>query len=181
MIDMADYTKNARVEEEFIVTGYKMYERKTRRFIKADYNLGYVIGAYLSVGTSNIVKYKNSTRGMVFWYVQREGYEDQINNLKESLKTSFNLNMTIREQKKSSTYQIVCYSKPLATLLGMMGKKSGRKNLPDMFMYKDKSYKEGLLKGISDFDGHKPDSRNVLNKRKLSINVVELFNNLKMY
>lgn len=178
---MTNYVKRARVDGNFIVTGYNSTERKLNKIVNANHDLGYVIGSYLAVGTSNIITYKNSTRGMVFWYIEKENYDFAIDKLKYALSNAFNLNISIREQKRSSTLQVVCYSKPLATLLSEFGKKSGRKNLPEKFFYNDKDYLKGLISGIEDFDGHKPDSRDVLKKRKLSMSVIELYNNLKMY
>lgn len=181
VLDMMDYTERARFDDLYVITGYNSSEKKLNRFIEADYDFGYVVGSYLAVGTVNLVTYKNSTRGIVFWYVEKDNYDSAIEQLKSSINLSFNLSISVREQKKSSTLQLVCYSKPLATLLSGMGKKSGRKNLPDKYFYKNKDYIKGLLDGIEMFDGHRPDLREVLKKRKLSMSVVELYNSLKMY
>lgn len=179
---MQKYSQRFRVEGNFLITGYKSSEKRIVKNITPDFNLGYVIGSYLAVGSVNIITYKNSTRGMVFWYVEKtENSNDSINKLSYSLREAFNLTVSVRDQAKSSTHQIACYSKPLATLFSEFGKKSGRKNLPNEFLYQDKNYIKGIVSGIEDFNGHRPDTRKVLRKRKLNINVIELYNNLKMY
>lgn len=180
-IDMTNYVERARIENDFIITGYNSNQKKLNKLVKADQDFGYVLGSYLSVGTANIITYKKSKRGIVFWYVEKDSYDDPIEKLKSSLQSAFNLTISIREQKKSSTLQIVSYSKPLATLLSELGTKSGRKMLPQKFLYNDKDYLKGLISGIEDFDGHKPDSRDVLKKRKISMSVIELYNTIKMY
>lgn len=180
MIDMEKYSQRCRVEGNFLVTGYKNSEKRIVKNVEPDFNLGYVIGAYLAVGSVNIITYKNSTRGMVFWYVEKTD-KDKIDRLTKSLSESFNLSLSIREQSKSSTYQVVCYSKPLATLLREFGEKSGRKQLPDYHLYKNPDYIKGVVKGIEEFNGHRPDTRKVLRKRKLNLSVIELYNTLKMY
>lgn len=183
MIDMANYTERARVEGNYIVTGYNQTQKRIVKNVEPSYDLGYVFGAYLSIGSVNIVTYKNSTRGIVFWYVENsDDSAIKIGKLKKSLKTSFNLSLTQREQKKSSTHQLVCYSKPLATLFSGMGKKSGVKHLPDDYLFLNSDdYCRGLVDGIEDFHGHIPDSREILKKRKVSINVINLYNKLKKY
>lgn len=182
MIDMSKYTERARIEGNYIVTGYNKNEKKINKEIEPSYDLGYVFGSYLSVGNVNLVTYNNSTRGIVFWYVESVDSHERISQLKHSLKNSFNLSFTQRKQKKASTYQLVCYSKPLATLLSTFGKKSGLKSLPNEYLFlNEKEYRKGLIKGIEDFNGHLPDPRDVLKKRKLSINVVNLYNMLKNY
>lgn len=181
MIDMTMYAERARIEGEYIVTGYNKHEKRMFKKVEPSYDLGYVIGAYLSVGSVNLITYNNSTRGIVFWYVENNGFLEKVEKLENSLKSSFNLSLNSRSQKKSSTYQLVCYSKPLATLLSNLGKKSGVKRLPDKYFFDDVDYRKGLLHGIEDFKGHVPDSRDILKKRKVSIDVVLLYEKLKSY
>lgn len=177
MIDMYDYTKRARVDGEYLVTGYNTSEKRMNRFIQASFCTGYVFGAYLSVGTTNIVTYNGSTRGIVFWYVEK-GMENQLNRLKACIQEAFGVTLSVREQSKSSTYQVVCYSKPMATLLSSMGKRGGSKYLPGDFYFDDVGYKRGLVSGIQDFRGNVPDTRSSIKKRKLSIGVLDLYNRL---
>lgn len=180
MIDMSKYAKRSRVEGEFLVTGYNQSEKKLYKEVDFTYDLGYVLGSYLSVGTVNIVTYKHSTRGIVFWYVPKNFGLDKIDKLKHSLKNAFYLDLTVREQKKSSTFQLVCYSKPLATFLSEFGEKSGKKKFPQFYFdLSNSEYKKGLLSSLEDFHGYKPDTRDVLKKRKLNVEVVELYNTLK--
>lgn len=182
MIDMYLYSERSSIQGDYIVTGYNSNQKKTKRYVPAHYELGYVIGSYLSVGSANIQTYKNSTRGIVFWYIEKTTPDDVIDRLKSALKKAFNLELKVREQERSSTYQAVCYSKPLATFLSEFGSKSGKKNFPGEYLFKENSdYLKGLLEGIEDFKGHLPDSRSVLKKRKLNLYVVELYRNLKMY
>jgi hypothetical protein len=181
MIDMTLFAKNFRVNDSHIITGYGKYEKKINRYINFDFNFGYVLGSYLSVGSVNISHYKNSYRGIVFWYVPRN-LESKIEILKNSLKSSFLLDLIVREQLSSSTFQLVCYSKPLAEFFSFLGKKSGRKRLPtELFNPNSKDYTNGLISGIEDFEGYLPDTRNVLNKRFINIEVIELYNVLKNY
>jgi hypothetical protein len=178
MIDMTFYSQRFKIDGEYLVTGIN---KKMWRYVDFTFALGYVIGAYLSVGTVNISEYKNSRRGMVFWYVP-QSLKLNIERLKEKLKLSFNLDLVIREQVSSSTLQVVCYSKPLAEFFSFLGKKSGRKSLPsELFNPTSRDYMKGILAGIEDFEGHLPDTRNVLNKRFLNIAVIELYNSLKNY
>lgn len=182
MIDMAEFVERARVEGNFLVTGYNQYEKRILRNIEPSYDLGYVFGSYLSVGSVNIITYKRSKRGIVFWYIEKSNSSDKLSKLKNSVKKSFNLSLNVREQKKASTYQIACYSKPLATLLSQLGKKSGNKKLPECYMIKNnKEYNKGIIDAIEDFEGHIPDRRDVLKKRKLSLDVVDLYQKLKNY
>jgi hypothetical protein len=178
VIDMTRYSQRFKIDGEYLVTGV---DKRMKRYVDFNFDLGYVIGAYLSVGVVNISEYKNSRRGLVFWYVPQH-LRQNIDVLRERLKSSFFLDLSVREQVLSSTLQVVCYSKPLAEFFTLMGKKSGRKNLPqDFFNVTVQEYKQGILSGIEDFEGHRPDTRRVLNKRSLNINVIEIYNALKSY
>lgn len=181
MIDMTKYSKRFYIDGDYLVTGYGDKEKRINRYVDFDFDLGYVIGSYLSVGISNISSHKNSFRGLVFWYVPYEK-EEKLLQLNGHLQNSFSLSLVLRKQRKASTIQAVCYSKPLAEFFSLMGKKSGKKYLPNEFFEgTPKPYLNGVLKGIEDFDGHRPDFRDVLNKKTLNIQVIELYNLLKNY
>lgn len=176
---MSRYSKRFIIDNEYLVTGYGVFKKRIFRFVNFDFNLGYVIGAYISVGNVNISKYKNSYRGLIFWYLDESVYSN-VDKLSEALRLAFNLNLISREQKNSKTKQVVCYSKPMAYFLLSFGSKSGRKKIPEEFIkLSNIPYVKGLVAGIEDFNGHKPDSRNILNKRVLNINVIEFYNMIK--
>jgi hypothetical protein len=180
MIDMKDFSERARVEEDFIVTGFNSNEKRIKRFVKPSYSLGYIIGSYLSVGSANLQTYKNSKRGIVFWYFEKRTNKAIIDKFLSALEDSFGLKAFVREQDRSSTFQVVSYSKPLAEFFSLMGKKSGKKRLPEPYLYEDnKEYIRGLLDGLKDFKGYLPDLRRVMKKRYVNIYVIELYKRLK--
>jgi len=181
MIDMANHIERGRVEVDEVITGYGMYEKRMIRHIVPSYDVGYVIGSYLSIGSCNTPTYKNSTRGIVFWYVEESIPDEILQKLVDSMGTAFGLRMVVRSQKKSSTKQVVCYSKPLATLFSNFGKKSGRKKLPDRYLPEEVNYRSGVADGIYDFKGNVVDARLVTNKRNLNIEVIILYNKIRGY
>jgi hypothetical protein len=181
MIDMANHIERGRVEDHEVVTGYGMYEKRMLRHINPSYDVGYVIGSYLSIGSCNTPTYKNSTRGIVFWYIEETIPDDIINKLLYSMDKGFGLRMVVRDQKKSSTKQVVCYSKPLATLFSNFGKKSGKKMLPNRYLPEEINYRLGVADGIYDFKGNVVDSRAVTNKRNINMEVIILYNKLRGY
>jgi hypothetical protein len=183
MIDMVDYTEIFELEDGLIFTGYGKNRKSLKRFVFPDYNLGYVFGSYLSIGTANISIHNGTKRGLVFWYVKSD-LEPFIVNLQSSINLSFGLNVKIRERggNKTSPRQVVCYSKPLATLLKNLGSRSGNKKLPNnLFFTESKDFVKGLIASIENFEGFKPDARKIPNKRKLNIEVIMLYNSLKNY
>lgn len=182
MIDMVEYTELFEVEGDLLFTGYGVNRKSFKRYVFPDYHLGYVFGSYLSVGTSNISMHNGTKRGIVFWYVKPE-LEEFISTLQNCLMMSFGLSTKVRRRgKDTSPRQLVCYSKPLATLLRNFGHRSGYKKFPnEMFFTESKEYLRGLIDGIENFEGYKPDTRNIPNKRKLNIEVIMLYNSLKNY
>jgi hypothetical protein len=180
MIDMKNFSKRARVDGEYLVTGFNSTEKRIKRNIYPTYSLGYTLGCYLSVGTVNLQTYKNSTRGIVFWYFEKSTSSVFINKFLKSLEESFNLTAFVRKQERSSTFQVVCYSKPLAEFFSEFGKKSGRKKLPNGYLYKDNSsFVSGLLTSLEDFKGNVPDMRDVMKKRHVNVSIIELYKQLK--
>jgi hypothetical protein len=182
MIDMVSYTEIFEIEGNLIYTGYGQNRKGFNRFIYPDYNLGYLFGSYLSVGTSNISVYRGTKRGLVFWYVKRD-LEHFIENLNVSLSSAFGLSVKVRHRgKPTAPLQVICYSKPLATLLKRLGQRSGFKKIPnDLFFNESKDFLKGLITAIEHFEGNKPDTRFIPNKRKLNIDVILLYNTLKNY
>jgi hypothetical protein len=182
MIDMVSYTERFEVEGNLIYTGYSKNRKGFNRFIYPDFNLGYVFGSYLSVGTSNISVYKGTKRGTVFWYVKKE-LEEFIVNLNQALNSSFGLLVKTRQKgKPTSPLQVMCYSKPLATLLENLGQRSGVKKIPNHLCFNESNdFLKALVVAIENFEGHRPDTRFVPNKRKLNMDVILLYNTLKNY
>jgi hypothetical protein len=182
MIDMVSYAEIFELENDIIFTGHGKNKRGFNRFVYPDYNVGYVFGSYLSIGTANISIYMGTKRGLVFWYVRKD-LENYIVNLQSALSGSFGLPIKIRQRGSSeSPLQVVCYSKPLATLLKRLGQRSGVKRIPpDLFFNESKQFLNGLVDSIEHFEGHKPDNRFLPNRRKLNIEVIMLYNSLKNY
>jgi len=168
-LNMAHYVQRATVDGEYLITGKDTY---LRIFIHSNYALGFVFGSFLAIGNASLVTYKHSKRGSVRWYIPVDKIE-YFGKLQGYMKESFALDLSLRRSSKG-VYQAICYSKPLAELLSEFGKGED-KHLPDKYLVNNAEFLEGIKEGIKTFEGHKLDTRPILNTRKFSSEVAQLY------
>lgn len=176
-LNMSKYVQRGRLKGRFIVTGKdtRMYP-----YVHSDYSLGYIFGAFLSVGNANLSTYNNSKRGMVIWYTTYQYEDAPVQKLINSVKEAFYLDVKWRRQKRSSTHQLICYSKPLAELFTEFGK-NGEKSLPDKYLVNNEDFLKGLYDGLLEFHGYRPDTRSITNKRRFNDENATLFSSLAFW
>lgn len=168
---MAHYVKSATK-----VTGRKHIINTNTHlnvYVHSTYDLGYVFGAFVSVGISDLPKHY-SHMGQVSFYT--DGTPD-LTKLSAAIKNSFNLDSKIVD-KSNGRQMLVVYNKPMARLLQEFGKKE-RRHVPDKYIVNNTQYLQGILDGIEDFKGHLEDTRGVINPRKVSISVQNLYSIIK--
>lgn len=164
-VNMAHYSRHpTEVRGRNYIVNNKTY---LRVYVDSTYELGYVFGAFLSVGISDIPKH-SSYMGQVCFYTNED-----VDKLVAAIKESFNLDAKVY-QKPNNRKVVAVHSKPLARFFAEFGKKEQR-SLPDKYLVNNAEYLHGILDGIQDFKGHIPDSRNVLNPRKLSQATQDLY------
>lgn len=166
-INMAHYTSSVAsiTKDKYIVNG----KSKLKVYVDSTYSLGYFFGAFLSVGISDLPR--SNYVGQVLFYT--DGTKD-LSKLYDAIDESFGVSHTLQE-KPNGRLVVVVYCKPLARLMKEFGKARDR-HLPSKYFVDNKEYLRGLLDGINDFDGYKPDTRRVVNPRKHSEYVIKLHN-----
>lgn len=152
-IDLSNYVIKGKINENTIITNGK---NEFNRFLKSDYDLGYIFGTFLGDGHAKILKHKNSEQGSVHWYFGK--YEiDIANKLKDALKNQLNYDVKITNKK--NILVINCYNKILAKMLYEFGKKTN-KYLPEKYYCNNIEYIQGIYDGLNDSDGHIEITRN---------------------
>jgi len=140
-------------------------------FIKSDYPLGYIFGAFLSCGIANLTDHKKSTRGITI-FKPKVGYPYNYDKLEKYFKKVFNLNCSHRDR------HLYIYNVAVTKLLKEFGVKQG-KHLPQKYRVNNDDYNQGLIDGMDDFHALSPDVyTNSPYKRRLSKFVLELYNEL---
>lgn len=164
-INMAHYTTVAAeiTRDKYIING----KSKLKVYVDSNYALGYFFGAFVSVGISDLPS--SNYVGQVLFYT--DGTKD-LSKLYDAVDECFGVSHTLQE-KPNGRLVVVIYCKPLAKLMKEFGR-ADKRHLPSKYLVNNKEYLKGLLQGIEDFDGHLPDTRKVVNPRKLSLSVVNL-------
>jgi len=140
-------------------------------FIKSDYRLGYIFGAFLSCGIANLTDYKKSTRGITI-FKPKIGYPHTYEKLEKYFKEVFNLKCSHRDR------HLYIYNVAVTKLLKEFGVKQG-KHLPQKYRVNNDDYNQGLIDGMDDFHALAPDVyTNSPYKRRRSKFVEELYNEL---
>lgn len=147
-------------------------DAKLKIYIDSTYELGYIFGSFVSVGNSDIPNHY-SYMGQVTFYT--DGTVD-LDKLISAFKNTFHVEPRLYDRPNGRKV-VVVHSKPIARLLQEFGKKEQR-HVPDKYLVSCEPYLKGLLDGITDFKGHLPDTRPVLNKRKYSLKVKALHEEL---
>lgn len=168
-INMSHYVLRAQdVRDGFIVNG----NSHLRIYVDSDANLGYVFGAYLSVGIANL----SNHRGQVIFRTSERVASREL-RLKTSFKDAFNLETSFRDLENGRVEAIV-YCKPLAKMLSEFG--SGvNMTLPKGYLVSNDDYLMGILDGLEDFKGYEQDTRPVLKRRQFSVGVYNLYKFLR--
>lgn len=167
-LNMAHYVKQVRsIKDGFIING----DSHLRIDVDSTYELGYFFGASISRAVINLSNY----RGQVFFRMYN--HEDST-KLYESVEEAFNIAPRFR-QLNETRYEMVVYSKPIATLVSEFGVGADRE-FPAKYLVNNKRYLKGIKEGIEDFQGNIPDDREVLKRREFSPYVERLYNTLSM-
>jgi len=161
---MAHFVKRAeKVSGKFIVNG----DSWLRIYVDSTYELGYVFGAFLSKGVSNLSNY----RGQVSFRLT----EEDCTTLYESVEEAFNV--ATRFRVTETGFEANIYSKPIARLLWEFGHGEARK-LPEKYLVNNRKYLRGIKEGIEYFGGNIPDDRATLKTRKFSPHLFTLYKEL---
>ena len=168
-LNMAHYVLRAReVKGGFIFNG----NSQLKVYVDSDYSLGYVFGAYLSVGIANL----SNHRGQVVFRTPDRDRKREV-NLKEAVKKAFNLNTSVRPLGNERVEAIV-YCKPLTKMLSEFGMGVSM-SLPKRYLVSHDGYLKGILDGLEDFKGYEQDVRPVLKRRQFSVRVYTLYEFLR--
>lgn len=163
-INMAHYVKRAKeVKNGFINNG----DAKLKIYVDSTYGLGYFFGAFLSKGVSNLSNY----RGQVMFRLT----DEDPTTLYESIEDSFNIAPRFRTIDYG--YEMIVYSKPIARLVNEFGSGEAR-HLPNKYLVNNTKYLLGVQEGLSDFEGHLEDTRDIINPRKFSPSLLKLWKSL---
>ena len=174
-IDLLDYSSKCYYTDSNLIThGSKTKEAiKTKRLIKSSYSLGYIFGTFLGDGHSNLAVYEKSKRGSCHWTFGLDEYSI-CEKLVLSIKEVFDIDCTVSSPNGSDTLQVNCYSKILAEMFDLFGKKS-EKHLPEKFMCIDKDYLSGLYDGLMDSDGCYDNNRDSFHNTSLHLSNLVVF------
>lgn len=146
-IDLSNYVTRAKVSYEKIITNGNC---EFNRFIKSDYDLGYIFGTFLGDGHSKVTVYKGSEQGSAHWYFTLHE-KDIADKLKNAIKKHLDYDVKIYEKK--NVLIVSCYNKHFAKMLFEFGKKTD-KHLPSKYYCNNKDYIRGIFDGLNDSDGH---------------------------
>lgn len=168
-LNMAHYVLRAQeIKDGIILNG----NSRLKLYVDSTHALGYVFGAYLSVGISNLSNHRGQ---VVFRMDEKEGSRNT--RLYGAAKEAFNIETKFRDLENSRV-EAIMYCKPLAKLLREFDT-GVKKHLPQKYLVSNADYLDGVLKGLSDFRGHVQDMRPVLKKRPFSLYVYTLYGFLK--
>ena len=81
-VDLSDYCIKGEIKEDKIISK-NQYKNDFNRFIKSDYDLGYIFGTFLGDGNTHISNNNNSESGSCHW-----SFGLHENNIAEKLKKS---------------------------------------------------------------------------------------------
>lgn len=144
-IDLELYCKNGNIYENEIST---TKTNRFNRYLKSNYNLGYIFGTFLGDGNSKI--YESNYSGSSHWSFDK--YEREIGDkLINCIKTELNYDCS-SSIKSGNVLSIHCYNKCLTGLLYEFGKREN-KHLPSKYYCKNKEYIKGIFDGLIDSDG----------------------------
>lgn len=149
------------------------------RFVKSDYNLGYIIGMYLGDGTArvDINQVNNTECGRISWFLNQTELA-YCEKLSDCIYNSLGIRIKETTPKGKSIYLMTLHNKCLAKVFKPFGKKHN-KYLPSSFLCKNKEYIQGLFDGLVNSDGHiercKENGRPLYNFTNTSIQLMELF------
>lgn len=162
-INMAHYVKRAsKVSNGFIINGASHLKVK----VHSDYGLGFFFGAFLSRGISNL----SNHRGQTFL---RMLDDEESTILYNSIEDSFNIAPRYRSLD-DGRYEMIVYSKPVARLMMEFGSGQTRA-LPKKYLVNNTGYLDGLLDSIHQYEGFAPDTRDILNPKKHSVDLEKLY------
>jgi hypothetical protein len=143
-------------------------------FIRSDYRLGYLFGAFLSCGIANLTDYKKSRRGITV-FKPKIGYKYNYDKLESYFKEVFNLKPRIKDRF------LYVYNVPVTKMFKEFGIKKGR-HLPKKYRVNNNDFNSGILDGLHDFHAFEPDDKHVSwNKKVIIFFLKELYKELKIY
>ena len=169
-IDLSEYCLRGEVKEDKIFT---KKNHKFNRYLKSNYNLGYIFGTFLGDGNSKIGNVNHT--GSSHWAFGKNEVEianKLIKCIKEELNYQCNFNI-----KNDNVLIVNCYNKCLTKLLSNFSKKTN-KHLPSQYYCKNKEYIQGIFDGLIDSDGNIEDTRSgkkIYNLTNTSKSIIELF------
>ena len=173
-VDLADYCIKGEIKEDKIISK-NQYKNDFNRFIKSDYDLGYIFGTFLGDGNTHISNNNNSESGSCHW-----SFSLHENNIAEKLKKSIfrKLNYECKiSEKGGNVLSVNCYNKCITKLFDEFSKKT-EKHLPNKFYCKNKEYIKGLYDGLIDSDGSIEKCKNnkvITSLTNTSKSILELF------
>lgn len=141
------------------------FNAKTKTHVESTYPTGYVFGAFLAVGTTNLVPKKG---GMTVFFVETRDPDPLIQALKEAF-----LVEPRHFKRLENQYTVVVHSVALARILDEFGK-GNEKELPEKYLVRNQKFLHGVRDGILYFDGHTEDTRDLPKRRKFNPRTLEL-------
>jgi IMP dehydrogenase/GMP reductase len=150
-IDLSEYNLRGKIDDNYIYT-CNQKETKIKRFIKSNYDLGYIFGTYLGDGNSHITINNNNCESASCHWSFNINENDISNKLVNCIYNIIEYNCSIKK-KNNNVLFISCYNKSFTKLLDQFSKKTN-KFLPHKYYCKNKDYIQGLFDGLIDSDGN---------------------------
>lgn len=151
------------------------------RFIKSNYNVGYIFGTFLGDGYS---KHRTAKRGdgttkvgSVQWYFGINEKET-ANKLADAIEKEMGKRPVISYSQVSRMIHVNFHSKQWGNFFQQFGKKN-EKHLPERFLIDNYKYLKGVYDGLVDSDGYREKQRKMDSVRvgftNTSPQLIELF------
>jgi hypothetical protein len=155
----------------------KSYVSSYNRFLSSSYELGFIFGTFLGDGTARYFKYRQTTIGFVEW-----AFSSGEHATAEKLATAIELAIGKTPRIYQPRDNIRCvrlYSMQWARLFTEFGKRA-EKALPTKYLVSNPRYLQGLLDGLIDSDGSRPQHGRI-SFTNTSHHLIELFGLLCHY
>lgn len=151
-IDLGEFCERGDIQDDCIITKNQCVN-KFNRYLKSNYNLGYIFGTFLGDGDARLVNSRKTVKSMsgaCHWSFGL--HETEIaKKLQKCIKDELDYECTIAKKDKN-ILSVNCYNKCFSKMLMEFSKKTN-KHLPSKYFCSDKKYIEGIYDGLVDSDG----------------------------
>ena len=172
-IDLASYCKLGKITTNFITTKNQHGEKKINRYLKSNYNLGYIFGTFLGDGYTQTDPENFSSSS--HWSFDKKEIHI-VNKLVKCIKNELGYECTYNV-KQNKVLAVHCYNKIFTSILQKFSKRIN-KHLPQEYYCTNKQYIQGLFDGLIDSDGYTeitPNKKHIYMLSNTSKKILELF------